>query len=39
VASGLTLGQARIESRTVAQWKGGPSPVTADTPAVFLLGR
>jgi 16S rRNA (cytidine1402-2'-O)-methyltransferase len=39
MASGLTLGQARIESRSVAQWKCGPSPVTADTPAVFLLGR
>ena len=38
VATGLTLPQAQVRSRTVAQWKkkaGGPSP---DTPAVFLIG-
>ena len=38
VATGLTLPQAQVRSRTIAQWKkeaGGPSP---DTPAVFLIG-
>ena len=38
VATGLTLPQAQVASRSVAQWKkqtGGPSP---DTPAVFLIG-
>ena len=39
-ATGLTLPQARVRSRTVAQWKqeaaqGAPP---ADTPAVFLIG-
>ena len=39
VASGLSLPQARIGSRTVAQWKKAEAPVSADVPAVFLLGR
>ena len=39
VASGLSLPQARIGSRTVAQWKKAEAPVSAAVPAVFLLGR
>lgn len=40
VAAGLTLPQARVASRTVAQWKREPAGAPpADTPAVFLLGR
>jgi hypothetical protein len=27
-----------VRGDTVAQWKRAPCPVTADTPAVFLLG-
>jgi 16S rRNA (cytidine1402-2'-O)-methyltransferase len=38
VASGLTLPDAMVRGDTVAQWKRAPCPVTADTPAVFLLG-
>ena len=40
VAVGLTLPQARVSSRTVAQWrKGLEKGPPADTPAVFLFGR
>jgi 16S rRNA (cytidine1402-2'-O)-methyltransferase len=39
VASGLTLPQARIRTRTVAAWRREPSPVASDTPAVFAIGR
>jgi 16S rRNA (cytidine1402-2'-O)-methyltransferase len=38
IATGLTLPQAQVASRTVGQWKkqaGGPPP---DAPAVFLVG-
>jgi 16S rRNA (cytidine1402-2'-O)-methyltransferase len=38
VASGLTLPTAGIHSRKVSAWKKEPVPVTADRPAVFLLG-
>jgi len=38
VASGLTLPMASVHSRKVAAWKKGRVPVTADRPAVFLLG-
>ena len=38
VASGLTLPTSGIASRKVAAWRTGPVPVTADQPAVFLLG-
>lgn len=38
VASGLTLPQARCESRTVQQWRELPVPVGNDVPAVFGLG-
>jgi 16S rRNA (cytidine1402-2'-O)-methyltransferase len=39
VASGLTLPQARIGTRTVAAWRREPPPVANDTPAVFAIGR
>jgi len=39
VASGLSLPQARVGSRTAAQWRTADAPVSADVPAVFLLGR
>ena len=39
VASGLTLPTGSVRSRKAAAWKKEPVPVTADTPAVFLLGR
>ncbi|MGZ5181117.1 MAG: SAM-dependent methyltransferase [Ramlibacter sp.] len=39
VASGLTLPTGSVRSRKVAAWKKEPVPVTAATPAVFLLGR
>lgn len=38
VATGLTLPQARVQSRKASAWKKDPVPVTADQPAVFLLG-
>lgn len=38
VASGLTLPRGAVRSRKVAAWKREPAPVTADQPAVFLLG-
>jgi hypothetical protein len=38
VASGLTLPTASVHSRKIGAWKTEPSPVTADRPAVFLLG-
>jgi 16S rRNA (cytidine1402-2'-O)-methyltransferase len=38
VASGLTLQQPRLASRTVAQWRPLPAPVDDQVPAVFLLG-
>jgi 16S rRNA (cytidine1402-2'-O)-methyltransferase len=38
VASGLTLPSASVRSRKVAAWKKDRVPVTADRPAVFLLG-
>ena len=38
VATGLTLPQARVQSRKASAWKKEPVPVTADQPAVFLLG-
>jgi 16S rRNA (cytidine1402-2'-O)-methyltransferase len=39
LASGLTLPQASIRTRTVAAWRREPPPVTNDMPAVFALGR
>jgi 16S rRNA (cytidine1402-2'-O)-methyltransferase len=38
VASGLTLPDAVVRCDAVAQWRRAPCPVTADRPAVFLLG-
>ncbi|MFL6692553.1 MAG: SAM-dependent methyltransferase [Ramlibacter sp.] len=38
VASGLTLPTASVQSRKVSAWKKAAVPVTADRPAVFLLG-
>lgn len=38
VATGLTLPAASVQSRKAAAWKKQPVPVTADQPAVFLLG-
>jgi len=39
VASALTLPTAAVVSQTVQRWKLKPPPVTADLPAVFLIGR
>jgi 16S rRNA (cytidine1402-2'-O)-methyltransferase len=39
VASALTLPTAAVVSQTVQRWKLKPAPVTADLPAVFLVGR
>ncbi|WP_313298018.1 SAM-dependent methyltransferase [Diaphorobacter sp.] len=38
VASGLTLEQSRIESRSVKQWRNMPCPADNRTPAVFAIG-
>ncbi|WBY00869.1 SAM-dependent methyltransferase [Ramlibacter tataouinensis] len=38
VASGLTLPDARIATRTVAQWRREAGSPPGDAPAVFLLG-
>jgi 16S rRNA (cytidine1402-2'-O)-methyltransferase len=37
-ATGLTLPQAMVRTRTVAQWKREPHPAPGDAPTVFLLG-
>jgi len=39
VASGLTLAQARIRTRTIAAWRQQQPPIDNDTPAVFAIGR
>lgn len=39
VASGLTLPGAATHSRAVKLWRQHGMPVTADTPAVFAIGR
>jgi 16S rRNA (cytidine1402-2'-O)-methyltransferase len=39
VASGLTLPEAAIASRRVADWKQGAGPTKNDVPAVFAIGR
>ncbi|HSV34382.1 MAG TPA: SAM-dependent methyltransferase [Ramlibacter sp.] len=39
IASGLTLPQNVVVSRTVKAWRNQPPPVANDTPAVFALGR
>lgn len=39
VASGLTLPQATVRTRTVTAWRREPPPVANDTPAVFAIGR
>ncbi len=39
VASGLTLPQGRVQTRTVAAWRREPSPLANNTPAVFAIGR
>lgn len=39
VASGLTLPQARVQTKTVSAWRQLPVPVDNDTPAVFAVGR
>lgn len=39
VGSGLTLPSATTLSRSTKAWRGEPSPVTNDTPAVFGIGR
>jgi 16S rRNA (cytidine1402-2'-O)-methyltransferase len=39
VASGLTLPEAAIASRRVADWKQGIAPTKNDVPAVFAIGR
>ena len=38
IASGLTLANARIQSRSVAAWKKSPTGPDAQTPAVFAIG-
>ena len=38
IASGLTLENASIQSRSVAAWKKSPSGPDAQTPAVFAIG-
>lgn len=38
IASGLTLGTASIQSRSVAAWKTSPTGPDAQTPAVFAIG-
>ena len=38
VASGLTLPAAHCRMETVSAWKTQPPPVTADLPAVFVIG-
>ena len=38
IASGLTLANASIQSRTVAAWKKSPTGPDAQTPAVFAIG-
>ncbi len=39
VASGLTLSEGVVLSRTVAAWRKLPPPAASDIPAVFALGR
>ena len=39
IAAGLTLPNASIASRAVAQWRSAAPPVSNDTPAVYALGR
>lgn len=39
LASGLTLPTARIQSRTVSQWRQQPAVPDNRTPVVFALGR
>ena len=38
IASGLTLANARIQSRTVTEWKKSSEGPDAQTPAVFAIG-
>ena len=39
VASGLTMADATVVSRRVADWKQGSAPTKNDVPAVFAIGR
>lgn len=39
LASGLTLPSARVQSRTVSQWRQQPAAPDNRTPVVFALGR
>lgn len=39
VASGLTLPQARVQTKSVSAWRELPPPIDNDTPAVFAIGR
>lgn len=39
VSSGLTLARAASRCQTVARWRQATAPWTADTPAVFAIGR
>lgn len=39
IAAGLTLAQARTESRSVRQWRQQPAPPDNRTPVVFAIGR
>ncbi len=39
LASGLTLPDGQVQSRTVKQWKHNPPSPGKDTPVVFAIGR
>ncbi len=39
IAAGLTLAQARVESRAVHQWRQGGTPPDNRTPVVYAIGR
>jgi len=39
IAAGLTLAQARVESRAVHQWRQGGTPPDNRTPVVYAISR
>jgi 16S rRNA (cytidine1402-2'-O)-methyltransferase len=39
IASGLTLAQAQVVSRTVKEWRQNEAVALADVPAMFAIGR
>jgi 16S rRNA (cytidine1402-2'-O)-methyltransferase len=39
IASGLTLAQAQVISRTVKEWRQNEAAALADVPAMFAIGR